>query len=134
MQQASKSVPGLLRVRGVGLLILKSSLGAVQALLSNVAMPYIAKKIAKNDRALTTVGNLLTNCFFPAVVVMYLDAKCFGNWTRFWGPCGTSSEELHIVQVQLYALLWSQEHGSDRYGKDTVLQRSDACNLEGQSH
>ena len=87
LYQVIKSIPGFLPAWKILKLSLATCIGAIQALVSKFAMPYLAEKVAWNKHPFMTVSTLIMNCVIPAVIIMYLDTECLGQWVTFWKPC-----------------------------------------------
>ena len=87
LYQVGKSIPGFLQVGTIASLGLKACIGSAQGLVANVIVPSLASKMRWQKHALTTVSSLLMSCLIPAVIIIYLDTGCLGEWVSLWKPC-----------------------------------------------
>ena len=97
LDQTSKSVPSFLGLGRHWLWLLSGCIGATQAVLSIFVMPWVAGKLTKHSRAFTTMASLFMSCFFPAIVVVCLDLRCFGGWALLWDRCRTTPGIFDVV-------------------------------------
>ena len=124
LDQTGKSVPHFLGLGGNWLWLLSICIGAIQAVLSISVIPRVASKLTRHARTFTTVASLCMSCFFPAIVVVCLDVRCFGGWALLWSRCRTNARTFDVT-------VWLQE-GIDKVPLK-ALQTSDICSLRQSS-
>ena len=89
--QVVKSIPSSLQIGKICLLGLRACIGAIQGLVGNFIVPYIASKMTRQKHIFTAVSNLVVSCLIPAVLIMYLDTGCLSRWVTLWKPCQSKS-------------------------------------------
>ena len=115
LYQVVNSIPGSLQAGETFSLGLKACVGATQALVGKLIVPYLAGKMPCQKEFLITIFNLVSNCVIPAVVIMYLDIACLGRWVLLWKQCRTTSG--------LFQYRYSTSHEMEV----TALRQSDIC-------
>ena len=98
LYQVSHSVPGFLPVGKIWSLGLKACIGTVQGVVGKFIVPCLARKMALEKHLLTRVSTLIMNCLVPAVIIVYLDTRCFGRWAALWEPC-RRNRQLSLVCI-----------------------------------
>ena len=92
LYQVAKSVPGTLQAGKSLSLTLKACIGAIQALVGNSILPYLAGRITWQKHVFIAVSGLVMNCVIPIVIVIYLDTGCLGRWVSLWKTCWNNSQ------------------------------------------
>ena len=128
--QVVKSIPGSLQSGTILLFGLRAAIGAIQGLVGNFIVPYLASRTTWQKHVFTAVSNLFMSCLIPAVVIIYLDTGCLARWVTLWKPCRSNSQ---LLQRSLICTRVKFEDCEDM-GLDpfagisiTVLHSSDVC-------
>ena len=121
MDVAGKCTPVMLDTGQLGLRLIHGAIGACQALLSTIVIPFLAgccEQRAKIRKAsLVSTACLLNTCLIPGLVIFYMDGACYGHWVQWWKPC-TRLGRFDVTMVG-----WNGDHN----GGVRILRDADIC-------